>query len=224
MAFPPAVKLAVLAGERTLPVAARFAVRRNARAFCLLQGSSAFRRRRMPTLIVAVSVLITTSLGDIKVQLDSKKAPGTVKNFLAYVKEKHYDGTVFHRVIRNFMIQGGGFDEQLHQKGATKPPIKNEGGNGLKNIAGTLAMARTNVVDSATDQFFINVKDNAFLDHRDDSPAGFGYAVFGKVISGMDVVHKIEGVPTGTKPSADGVPLADAPMQAVVIKSVRVVK
>jgi peptidyl-prolyl cis-trans isomerase A (cyclophilin A) len=169
-------------------------------------------------------VLIATSQGDIKVELDAKKAPISVKNFLKYVEEKHYDGMVFHRVIRNFMIQGGGFDEKLHQKGATQPPIKNEAGNGLKNAAGTVAMARTNVVDSASDQFFINLKDNAFLDHRDDSPAGFGYAVFGKVVSGMDVVHKIESVQTGTKPSADGTMLSDVPVEAVVIKSVRVVK
>jgi cyclophilin family peptidyl-prolyl cis-trans isomerase len=131
---------------------------------------------------------------------------------------------VFHRVIPNFMIQGGGFDEKLHQRGATQPAIKNEAGNGLKNTAGTLAMARTNVVDSATDQFFINVKDNAFLDHRDDSPPGFGYAVFGKVVSGMDVVRKIENVKTGTKPTADGMMLSDVPVEAVVIKSIRVVK
>jgi cyclophilin family peptidyl-prolyl cis-trans isomerase len=119
------------------------------------------------------------------------------------------------------MIQGGGFDAQLKQKGATNPPIKNEAGNGLKNVAGTLAMARTSVVDSATDQFFINVADNAFLDHKDDSPRGFGYAVFGKVVAGMDVVRKIENVPTTRKPSADGVPLADVPTEPVVIKSIR---
>jgi peptidyl-prolyl cis-trans isomerase B (cyclophilin B) len=169
-------------------------------------------------------VLISTSQGDIKVELDSKKAPISVKNFLKYVEEKHYDGMVFHRVIKNFMIQGGGFDEKLHQRGATQPPIKNEAGNGLKNVAGTLAMARTNVVDSASDQFFINVKDNAFLDHRDDSAGGFGYAVFGKVISGMDVVHKIENVKTGSKPGAEGMMLSDVPVEAVVIKSIRVVK
>jgi peptidyl-prolyl cis-trans isomerase B (cyclophilin B) len=172
----------------------------------------------------APMVLISTSQGDIKVELDSKKAPISVKNFLKYVEEKHYDGMVFHRVIKNFMIQGGGFDEKLHQRGATQPPIKNEAGNGLKNVAGTLAMARTNVVDSASDQFFINVKDNAFLDHRDDSPGGFGYAVFGKVISGMDVVHKIESVKTGSKPGAEGMMLSDVPVEAVVIKSIRVVK
>ena len=169
-------------------------------------------------------VLIATSKGDIKVQLDARKAPVTVDNFLKYVKQKHYDGTVFHRVIKNFMIQGGGLDEGLKEKGGTQPPIKNEAGNGLQNKSGTIAMARTNVVDSATAQFFINVKDNAFLDHRDDSPRGFGYAVFGKVVSGMDVVHAIENVRTGTKVSGEGVPLADVPVESVVIKSIRLAK
>ena len=175
-------------------------------------------------MILAAAVLITTSMGNIKVQLDEKKAPVSVQNFLKYVGDKHYDGTVFHRVIKGFMIQGGGFDAQLKQRGATNPPIKNEAGNGLKNVAGTLAMARTGVVDSATDQFFINVADNAFLDHKDDSPRGFGYAVFGKVVAGMDVVRKIENVPTATKPSADGVPLADVPVETVVVKSIRLSK
>ena len=169
-------------------------------------------------------VVITTSKGVIKVQLDQQKAPISVANFLQYVKAKHYDGTVFHRVIPGFMIQGGGFDEKLHQIGAGSPPIKNEAGNGLENKTGTIAMARTNVVDSATDQFFINCKDNKFLDHRNDSPGGFGYAVFGKVVAGMDVVKKIEASPTETKPSADGVPLADAPKDTVLIKSIRLAK
>ena len=169
-------------------------------------------------------VVIATSKGNIKVQLDQKKAPLSVANFLQYVKAKHFDGTVFHRVIKGFMIQGGGFDEKLHQIGAGQPPIKNEAGNGLENKTGTLAMARTNVVDSATDQFFINLNDNKFLDHRDDTPRGFGYAVFGKVIAGLDVVRKIEASPTETKPSADGAPLGDVPKDAVVIKSVRLAK
>jgi cyclophilin family peptidyl-prolyl cis-trans isomerase len=166
-------------------------------------------------------VVISTSKGDIKVQLDQKKAPQSVANFLQYVKEKHYDGTVFHRVIRGFMIQGGGFDAQLKEKPVAHPPVKNEAGNGLKNETGTIAMARTNVVDSATAQFFINVKDNKFLDHRDDTDRGFGYAVFGKVVKGMDVVKKIEAARTETKPTAEGVPLADVPSEAVVIKSIR---
>ena len=177
-----------------------------------------------PVLAKDPVVVISTSKGDIKVQLDQKKAPVSVANFLKYVKEKHYDGTVFHRVIPGFMIQGGGFDEKLQQKGATGAPIKNEAGNGLLNKAGTLAMARTGVVDSATDQFFINVKDNKFLDHQDDSVRGFGYAVFGKVIKGMDVVKKIESVSTETKPSGDGVPLSDVPKETVLIKSIRLSK
>jgi cyclophilin family peptidyl-prolyl cis-trans isomerase len=191
------------------------------------------RMTRLLTFVLLVSapalakdpvVLISTNKGDIKVQLAQKKAPISVANFLAYVKEKHYDGTVFHRVIKSFMIQGGGFDERLAQKGATHPAIKNEAGNGLLNKTGTLAMARTFVVDSATDQFFINTKDNAFLDHKGDTPQGFGYAVFGKVIKGLDVVKKIESVPTQTKPSGDGVPLSDVPVEAVVIKTIRLSK
>ena len=163
-------------------------------------------------------VLMSTSLGDVKIELDAEKAPVTVQNFLAYVNDKFYDATVFHRVIPNFMIQGGGFDAAMQQK-PTKPPIKNEAGNGLKNLTGTLAMARTNVVDSATAQFFINVKDNAFLDHKNETPAGFGYAVFGKVVDGMDVVRKIEQVQTATKGGHENVPV-----EPVVIKSITVVK
>jgi cyclophilin family peptidyl-prolyl cis-trans isomerase len=178
----------------------------------------------MIALLLAPVVVISTSMGNIKVQLDQKKAPQSVKNFLQYVSEKHYDGTVFHRVIKSFMIQGGGFDERLAQKGATHPAIKNEAGNGLLNKTGTIAMARTFVVDSATDQFFINTKDNAFLDHKSDAPQGFGYAVFGKVIKGLEVVRKIEAVPTQTKPSGDGVPLSDVPVEAVVIKTIRLSK
>jgi cyclophilin family peptidyl-prolyl cis-trans isomerase len=163
-------------------------------------------------------VLMSTSLGDIKIELYEDKAPVSVKNFLAYVNDKFFDGTVFHRVIPNFMIQGGGFDKDLNQK-ATKPPIKNEAGNALKNDVGTLAMARTNVVDSATAQFFINVKDNSFLNHRDETPAGFGYTVFGKVVEGMDVVTKIVAVPTSRKGMNEAVP-----NEPVVIKSVTVIK
>jgi len=163
-------------------------------------------------------VLMSTSLGDIKIELDAEKAPVTVQNFLTYVNDKFYDGTVFHRVIPNFMIQGGGFDAAMQQK-PTKATIKNEAGNGLKNTTGTLAMARTNVVDSATAQFFINVKDNAFLDHKNETPAGFGYAVFGKVVTGMDVVRKIEQVQTATKGGHENVPV-----EPVVIKSITVLK
>jgi len=163
-------------------------------------------------------IRMSTSLGDITIELYDDKAPLTVKNFLGYVTDKFYDGTVFHRVIPDFMIQGGGFDAHMRQK-ATKPPIPNEAGNGLRNDAGTIAMARTNVVDSATAQFFINVKDNAFLNHRDQTPGGFGYAVFGKVVSGMDVVHKIEHVPTSNQGAFQNVPV-----EPVVITSVTVIK
>jgi len=169
-------------------------------------------------ILLAVSVVISTSQGDIKVQLDEKKAPVTVANFLQYVKDKHYDGTVFHRVIKSFMIQGGGLDEHLAPKGSTRAPIKNESANGLKNVTGAIAMARTNDPDSATDQFFINTKDNAFLDRPP------GYAVFGKVTKGMEVVRKIESQKTQAKPSADGAVMADVPAEAVVIKSIRAVK
>src|SRR3972149_3391924 len=134
-------------------------------------------------------VVMKTSMGTIKIELDEAKAPVTVKNFLAYVDEGFYDGTIFHRVIDGFMVQGGGFTADMTQK-PTKPAIKNEAGNGLKNLRGTIVMARTSVVDSATAQFFINVVDNAFLDHRDETPGGFGYAVFGRVVEGMDVVDK----------------------------------
>ncbi len=160
-------------------------------------------------------VLMSTSLGDIKIELYEKEASETVKNFLSYVNDKFYDGTIFHRVIAGFMLQGGGFTENMEQK-PTKPPIKNEGGNGLKNDTYTLAMARTSVPDSATSQFFINVKNNDFL-NRDKSQDGVGYAVFGKVIDGLDVVKKIEQVQTGRKGM-----YSDVPVEAVVIKSVTV--
>ncbi len=163
-------------------------------------------------------VVIDTSMGKIEVELFADKAPITVKNFLKYVEEKAYDGTIFHRVIDNFMIQGGGFTPDMTKK-PVHDPIKNEAGNGLKNEVGTLAMARTGVVDSATNQFFINVKNNSFLDHKDNSPRGYGYAVFGKVISGMDVVNKIKSVKTGQKNG-----YRDVPLEPVIIKSIRVKK
>jgi cyclophilin family peptidyl-prolyl cis-trans isomerase len=165
-----------------------------------------------------VKVLVKTSMGDVTLELDRAKAPLSVANFVRYAESKHYDGTIFHRVIPGFMIQGGGFTAEMQQK-PTQPPVKNEAGNGLKNLTGTVAMARTNVVDSATAQFFINAKDNAFLDHRDETPAGFGYAVFGKVVGGMDVVKKIEGVATSTKG-----PHRDVPATPVVIESVTILK
>lgn len=142
-------------------------------------------------------VLLETSLGKIKLELDPEKAPVSVKNFLAYVKEGHYDGLIFHRVIRDFMIQGGGFTKDMREKRPARGPIRNEAGNGLRNDRGTIAMARTAMVDSATAQFFINTVNNDFLNHVDETPRGFGYAVFGKVVEGMDVVDKIRAVPTG---------------------------
>ncbi len=161
-------------------------------------------------------VTMSTNMGDIRIQLDADKAPITTKNFLDYVTEGHYDGLIFHRVIPGFMIQGGGFDSGMSQK-KTKPAIKNEAANGLKNLTGSIAMARTNVVDSATSQFFINVKDNDFLNHKNTSPDGYGYAVFGQVIEGMEVVRSIEKVKTGNRGMHQ-----DVPAQEVVIHSVKV--
>ena len=140
-------------------------------------------------------VRMSTSLGNIELVLYADKAPVTVKNFLGYVDRGEYNGTIFHRVIKGFMIQGGGFDKNLDKR-PTRNPIPNEADNGLKNLAGTIAMARTNVPDSATNQFFINTVDNGFLDFRDKSTQGWGYTVFGKVVKGMDVVRKIESSPT----------------------------
>jgi peptidyl-prolyl cis-trans isomerase A (cyclophilin A) len=163
-------------------------------------------------------VVMETSMGIVKLELFQKEAPLSVKNFLDYAKSGFYDGTVYHRVIPNFMIQGGGFTADLAQK-PTKAPIKNEAGNGLKNDRGTLAMARTGIVDSATAQFFINVKNNDFLNHRDNSPQGFGYAVFGKVVEGMDVVDKIAASKTGMQKG-----FADVPVTPVTIKAVKIPK
>lgn len=156
-----------------------------------------------------VEVLMRTSAGDITLQLDRSKAPVTVENFLTYVTSQHYDNTIFHRVIKDFMIQGGGYDSNMRQK-TTLPPIQNEARNGLKNTRGSIAMARTSAVDSATSQFFINVKDNGFLDH---GSRDFGYAVFGRVTAGMDVVDAIAVTPTG---------LRDVPRTPVVLHSIRV--
>lgn len=163
-------------------------------------------------------VLLETSLGNITIELFSKEAPLSVKNFLDYVNDKFYEGTIFHRVVSGFVIQGGGFTPEMTQK-PTKPPVKNEAGNKLSNIKGTLAMARTNIVDSATSQFFINLRDNLFLNHKDESMSGFGYCVFGKVNEGMEVVEKIGQVMTGSKG-----PHQDVPITPVVIKSARVIK
>ncbi len=162
-------------------------------------------------------VLMKTSMGDIKLELNAQKAPKTVANFLSYVEDGFYDGTIFHRVISNFMIQGGGFTPDMKQK-ETKPSIPNEAGNGLKNLRGTIAMARTSDVNSATSQFFINVADNPNLDHKDETPKGFGYAVFGRVIEGMDVVDKIKEVKTTTKGY-----YGDVPVEPVIIQSLKVI-
>ncbi len=160
-------------------------------------------------------VLLATSLGDITVQLEPDKAPKTVANFLDYVKAGHYDGTIFHRVIDGFMIQGGGFTPEMAQK-PTRPPIPLESKNGLKNERGTIAMARTAVPDSATSQFFINVVDNPRLDYP--NPDGNGYAVFGKVVAGMDVVDKIRKVDTASRGGHQNVPVTP-----VVIRSAKIV-
>jgi len=161
-------------------------------------------------------VTMATNMGDIRIELNADKAPISTKNFLDYVNEAYYDGLIFHRVIPGFMIQGGGFDSGMSQK-KTKSAIKNEASNGLKNVIGSIAMARTNVVDSATAQFFINVKDNDFLNHKNTSPDGYGYAVFGQVIEGLDVVRKIENVKTANRGMHQ-----DVPVETVVINSVKV--
>jgi peptidyl-prolyl cis-trans isomerase B (cyclophilin B) len=163
-------------------------------------------------------VEMKTSLGVIVIELDVEKAPATVENFLQYVKDGHYDGTVFHRVIPGFMVQGGGFDRDLKQK-PTRKPIKNEAGNGLKNDVGTIAMARTGDPHSATAQFFINVADNVPLNFRFPTPEGFGYTVFGKVVKGMDVVQRIVKVETGPGPA----PHQNVPVKPVVIEFAKVV-
>ena len=158
-----------------------------------------------------MKVKLTTSMGAITLELNKEKAPLSTENFVKYVESGHYNGTIFHRVIGNFMIQGGGFDKNLTQK-STNPPIKNEAANGLKNDNYTVAMARTGVVDSATAQFFINVNTKDFLNHA--GPANFGYAVFGKVVEGMDIVDKIKAVKTGAK----GMFPTDVPQETVMIE------
>ena len=159
-----------------------------------------------------MKVKLTTSMGPIVIELDKDKAPVSVDNFVKYVEAGHYNGTIFHRVIDNFMVQGGGFTKDMQQK-PTQAPIKNEGANGLKNDNYTVAMARTGVRDSATSQFFINVKDNDFLNYSGDNPQGWGYAVFGKVVEGKDVVDKIKKVAVNNTGGHQNVPA-----QAVVIE------
>jgi len=187
-------------------------------AFCNLQAGVKLNKEDKLKKEVNPVVLMKTSMGEIKIELYSDKAPITVKNFLSYVDKGFYDGTIFHRVKEDFMIQGGGFTPGMKQK-QTDEMIKNEANNGLKNVKGTLAMARTNVIDSATAQFFINVVDNAFLDYKDDSVRGYGYCVFGKVIDGIDVVDKIKAVKTANKGPYQWVPVDD-----VIIKSVKRIK
>jgi len=165
-----------------------------------------------------ITVIMETTKGNITLELDSEKAPETVANFVTYAKSGHYDGTIFHRVIPGFMIQGGGFDVDMNQK-STNAPIRIEADNGLKNLNGTIAMARTSDPNSATSQFFINVKDNGFLDHTAPTPQGWGYAVFGKVTDGMDTVSSIEKVSTTTSHGQQ-----DVPTTAVVITKVTVVE
>lgn len=161
-------------------------------------------------------VELHTNHGVIKLELDEAKAPKTVENFLNYVKKGHYDGTIFHRVINGFMIQGGGFEPSLKQK-PTDAPIANEANNGLKNDTYTIAMARTNDPHSATAQFFINVNDNEFLNHSSPTPQGWGYAVFGKVVEGQDIVDKIKAVKTGSKGFHQDVPNDDVVIEKAVV-------
>ncbi len=162
------------------------------------------------------TVHVKTSKGSFAIRLDPAAAPKTVENFLAYVDAGHYDGTIFHRVIKGFMVQGGGYDEGYDKK-PVRAPVENEATNGRKNVTGTVAMARTSDPHSATAQFFVNVKDNGFLDHTSPAGSGWGYCVFGEVVDGMDVVHAIERVATGS----NGPFQKDAPNEPIVIESVR---
>jgi cyclophilin family peptidyl-prolyl cis-trans isomerase len=162
------------------------------------------------------SVRIDTTLGAFTIELDEVRAPQSVANFLRYVDANHYDGTIFHRVIDGFMVQGGGYDE-TYEKKPVEAPVQNEADNGLRNVRGTVAMARTSDPHSATSQFFVNVADNAFLDHKSKAPDEYGYTVFGRVTDGLDVVDAIRRVPTG----AGGSFTKDAPLGPVVIRSAR---
>ncbi|QIB67296.1 peptidylprolyl isomerase [Kineobactrum salinum] len=163
-------------------------------------------------------IIIRTTFGDITVTLDAEKAPKTVENFLSYAREGFYDGTIFHRVIDNFMIQGGGFDTDMQQKAAGEP-IENEADNGLTNDFGTIAMARTMDPHSATAQFFINIKDNDFLNHSGKNMQGWGYAVFGKVTAGEDVLNKIRALPTTSRNGHQ-----DVPVDPVIIETIEIVE
>ncbi len=165
---------------------------------------------------MATQIELQTSAGTLRIELDDERAPRSARNFVDYVNAGHYDGTIFHRVIRGFMIQGGGFDAQMQQK-PTGEPIPNEAANGLRNQRYTVAMARTSAPHSATAQFFINTVDNAFLDFKSETPQGFGYAVFGRVVAGTDVVDRIEAVATGNRGGH-----GDVPLEAVQIERARV--
>ena len=160
-------------------------------------------------------VQMDTSAGTLRIELDDVKAPLSTANFLSYVNKGHYDGTVFHRVIKGFMVQGGGFEPGMRQK-PTDAPIKNEANNGLKNLHSPLAMARTSDPHSASAQFFVNTTDNGFLDFRAENAQGWGYAVFGRVVEGMDVVDRIESVRTGRKGMHDDVPLEDVRIERAI--------
>jgi peptidyl-prolyl cis-trans isomerase B (cyclophilin B) len=166
--------------------------------------------------MATTSVVVETDLGNIEIDLEDEKAPKSVENFLKYVDDKHYEGTLFHRVIPGFMAQGGGYDASFEKK-AVRDPVDNEADNGLKNTRGTVAMARTSEPNSATSQFFVNVKDNGFLDHTGKNSTGWGYCVFGTVTAGMDVIDKIVAVATGQR----GPFAKDAPLENIAIKTVR---
>lgn len=182
-------------------------------AACMLMGAgAAMAAEGQP------KVMMFTNLGEIEIELDAQHAPRTTANFLRYVKDGFYDGTVFHRVIPRFMIQGGGFTPELRKK-STHAPIVNEADNGLKNVAGSIAMARTGDPHSATSQFFINTNNNSFLDHTMKTSRGWGYAVFGKVVRGMPVVRQIESVATGRRHG-----MGDVPQEPIVIRHVEVIE
>lgn len=168
------------------------------------------------TMSTNPKVLLKTNKGDITLELDAEKAPKTTENFLNYVNDGFYNGTIFHRVINNFMVQGGGFEVGMKQKD-TQSPIENEANNGLKNEVYTIAMARTNDPHSATAQFFINVQNNDFLNHTNPTPNGWGYAVFGKVVDGTDVVDTIKGVKTGSKGFHQDVPVEDVIIESATV-------
>ena len=190
------------------------------RMFCLLLTGTfllPLHAAEAPKGATKMTVRMQTNLGTIVLELDPEKAPETVANFVEYAKSGFYDGTIFHRVIPGFMIQGGGFEPGMKQK-KTRAPIRNEADNGLKNDIGTIAMARTPDPHSATAQFFINVKDNDFLNYTSSTPQGWGYCVFGKVIDGMDVVHKIEKVATGNRGGHGDVPLEDVIIEKVTVE------